>query len=223
MAMKKLQHKLNDRQKVICEMVAADPYVSINKLVDETGIPRGTIRAWRRHPVFIDAVYDRYMEIAGKNLPKVLMALTREALEGNVKAIELLLKHHKKLDNTLTINHKIEAPFNAFLKSEGLDAEQAEIVLDEIEADFEVLPERNIINDTPRIREEAEAKRVRRVSNKRKPSAKRTSARDRARLRARAEAVGLEPLGAGRPSKTQRADWIAELTRLENKMKKALR
>ena len=134
----------------------------------------------------------------------------------------MLLSHHKKFDNTLTINHKIEAPFNAFLKSEGLDTEQAEIVLDEIGADFEVLPERNIINNDPRIREEAEAKRVRKVSNRRKPNAIRTSARERARLRTRAEAVGLEPLGAGRPSKTQRADWVAELTRLEAKMKKAL-
>lgn len=215
--MKKLQHKLSDKQMIVCEMMATDPYMTSVAIAEKTGLHKNTIDGWRKHPVFIDAVYDRYMEIAGKNLPKILMALTREALEGNVKAIELLLKHHKKLDNTLTINHKIEAPFNAFLKSEGLDTEQAEVILDAIEPEFEVLPERNVMNDLPRLREEQEAKRVRRVSNRRKPSAKRESAKERARLRVRAEAVGLEPLGAGRPSKTKRAEWLAELERLENK------
>tara|TARA_R100000664_G_C2725751_1_gene117776 strand:- start:373 stop:1002 length:630 start_codon:yes stop_codon:yes gene_type:complete len=207
--MKKLQNKLTDKQKVACEAVALQPHLTNKQIAEKTGIAEITLSRWRRHPVFIDAVYDRFMEVSGKNIPKVLKALEREALEGNTKAIELFLRHHKKLDNSLTINHKIEAPFNAFLKSEGLSTEQAEIILDDI--DFEVLPERNSANDNESKRHKEESRRVKKIMKK----SVNVSARDRARLRARAEAVGLEPLGAGRPSKAKRADWLAELERLE--------
>ena len=35
-------------------------------------------------------------------------------------------------------------------------------------------------------------------------------------MRKRAKAVGLDPLPAKKPTKTQRAAWIAELERLES-------
>ena len=210
-AMKKLKRNLTEKQLRACECIAADPFLTSKQVAEKAGVNEITVYRWRRHPVFIDAVYDRFMEIAGKELPKVLLALRREAQEGNVKAIELFLRHHKKLDNSLTINHKIEAPFNAFLKSEGLATEEAELIIDDMEQSFEVLPERNVSNDNQAARSKAEEKKVKKIINKDKPNATRKSARDRARLRLRAEAVGLEPLGAGRPTKTQRAEWLKEL------------
>ena len=62
--MKKLQHKLSDKQMIVCEMMATDPYMTSVAIAEKTGLHKNTIDGWRKHPVFIDAVYDRYMEIA---------------------------------------------------------------------------------------------------------------------------------------------------------------
>ena len=85
------------------------------------------IREWKRDPIFIDAFYNRFMDVAGRYLPSVLMEQIREAQEGNTQAATLVLKHWGKFEDVVV--HKIEAPFMQFQKMQI--AEDAELVEDD--------------------------------------------------------------------------------------------
>mgnify|MGYP003321271317 CR=1 FL=1 len=216
--MKKLKYKLNPRQKIASEMLAVEPHLNNRQLAEKTGISINTIAHWRRTPVFLEACYERFMEVSGKYLPEILMAVIREALEGNIKASELLLKHYGKLQDTLTINHKISSPFQSYLDSMGNDnIEEAEIVTDELSDEMAKLPPRNLDNDRPMAKVQADNKGLKRATMKAKKAIEANrSASERYHLRKRAKAVGLEPLGAGRPTPAKMREWLAELERRES-------
>ena len=85
------------------EMLAIDPSLSHRSLAEKLGVDKMTIASWVNDPLFIDMWYKRFMEVAGKELPNVIGAMIREALEGNVQAGRLILEHFGKLDNRVKI------------------------------------------------------------------------------------------------------------------------
>ena len=132
------------------EYIATNPNITIKELSKTLHVDKKTASAWMNHPKFIDRVYDRFMEIAGKELPLILLALIREAKEGNTRAIELALKHWGKLQDTLTI--RVEAPFTQHLKAVNGEVTVEDIIDVSGEAtdvDFDVLPERSPESATP--------------------------------------------------------------------------
>ena len=207
------------KQKMAIELVSLDPHISNKDLSKKLHIDYKKVCAWRNDIRFVNKVYDRFMEIAGSELPKVIMALIREAKEGNTRAAELVLKHFGKLQDTLVV--KVEAPFIQHLKSKsgeistddaidlGTDLDQA---LKDI--DYEVLPERDPKNDHPVSRTRKDFKETHQAIQKAKKDASRNK---RYSLRNRAKKVGLEPLPPGRPDPAKRRSWLNKLRRLEKK------
>ena len=90
--MSKIQ-KFKPKQLVAIDAYASNPMQTYSSLGREIGVNESTIRNWFSNPTFIDACYNRYMEVAGIELPQVVQAMVREAKEGNVHAGRLVLEH----------------------------------------------------------------------------------------------------------------------------------
>ena len=210
----------NDKQKVAIEYVASKPGITNQELASLIKVNPKTIGSWRNNPKFIDAIYDRFMEVTGKELPALVLALIEEGKQGNVKAIELALKHFGKFQDSVTI--KIESPFMQHLKVEEInqdnfmDAEFSVVTDEPIE-----LPPRNYENDEPMSRVRDENKRVnkiKKVTKKYRKYLKNKQARKK--IVDRAKAVGLEPLPPGRPTEASRRKWMDKLEKLERSIRK---
>ena len=207
------------KQKMAIELVSLDPYISNKDLSKKLHIDYKKVCSWRNNTQFVNKVYDRFMEIAGNELPKVIMALIREAKEGNTRAAELVLKHFGKLQDTLVV--RVEAPFIQHLKSKSGEISTEDAVdlgtdLDQAlkNIDYEVLPERDPKNDHPVSKTRKDFKETHQAIQKAKKDASRNK---RYSLRNRAKKVDLEPLPPGRPDPSKRRSWLNKLRRLEKK------
>ena len=208
----------------VIELHVQDLNLSWKQISDKTGITYATIRAWCRQPEFMEACYQRYMELHGDKALYVIDALYHECLQGNVRAIELFLKHTGKYTEKKV--HEI-SPSEAFMQSvrgkelsNGIDIKDGEIVQDpmvQLMDKVHELPEPKVHVKPkvhPSIREEK--KRIDRAKKGYKRYKVDKDKRNALlRLKRRAKKVGLKSLGNGRPSKTERANWIEELLRLE--------
>ena len=195
------------------EKLAFDTNYPITKLATELGITTKTLRLWQRSVDFNQAVYDRFMDVAGRHMPDVVMAQIREALEGNTQAATLILKHFGKFQDTLTV--KIESPFDQFLRNRLVNdnkqfTEEAEIVEDDAVAigkSFEIpdtLPPRNPKNDVPRNVKIENNKKLKK-SYKRNNYLKNRN--ERYHWLQRAKAVNIDPLPKGRPTQETLRKW----------------
>ena len=207
--MNKLQ-KYDQIKKVAVEHFATNPNVKVKELALELGITERTIVGWRTDPNFMDAIYDRYMVLFGGELPAVLNAMIREAKSGNVQAGRLVLEHSGKL--VKNINVTVDSPFEKYLKTVDIDAEDAEIIeaMEEIPI-IESLPERD--TEPPIKRNKREKKQIDDAIKKEQYSQKR---KEWYRWNKRAKAVGVKPLKAKRPTKGQRKTWEDEIIKREN-------
>jgi len=208
--MKQLEKKtkFNIKQLTAIEKIAIDPGYHNTKLASELNVKSETIRRWKNDVGFISAVYDRFMDIAGKHMPDVIMAQIEEAKAGKTQAATLVLKHFGKFQDTITI--KIESPFDQFLKTNN--AEDAEIIEEsdaiEIGNSFE-LPEktkveRDPINDKPKTRVRRENKKLSKAYRQKQIKQNRS---ERYAWLKRAKAVGIAKLGQGRPSPEKLRAW----------------
>ena len=202
----------------VIELHTQDLNLSWKQISDETGISYYTIQYWTKLPEFMTACYDHYMQTHGNKAQYVIEALYNEALEGNVRAIELYLKHTGKYVEKKV--HEI-APgdkFMEFVKGKELpnSVEEAEIVQDPmLEVQNKVhdkVHEPNKVHTT--IKEENNnIEKAKKTYKKYKVNKERRNAL--LRLKRRAKRVGLASLPNGRPSKTEKAKWIVKLEKLE--------
>ena len=210
--------KFSIKQLTAIEKIASDPGYPTVKLASELSIIPGTLRTWKNDINFISAVYDRFMDIAGKHMPDVILAQIREAKEGNTQAATLVLKHFGKFQDTITV--KIEAPFNQFLKNKDIeDIEDAEMVPEEaveIGNSFELpeatLPPRNPENDNPRYVKSKQTQKLNKTYKRKRYLDNRT---ERYRWLTRAKAVGVDPLPRGRPTEEVLRKWHRSIVRAE--------
>ena len=224
---KKDQYTQKDKQRLLAvEMLSINPSITQKDLALKLGVDRTTIIKWCNDPLFIDAWYKRFMEVAGGELPNVVLAMIREAKEGNVQAGRLILEHFGKLDTRVKI--QVESPFEKFMK---MEVEDAEFTVDKevtngavsigeqassLISDDSELPPRNTLNDSPRLRSDQEKSKLKFATQKSRKDA--ILKQEQARLyqrRKRAKAVGLELLPKGRSTKSKRNEWWEELERLE--------
>ena len=199
--------KFNIKQIAAIERIAMDPGYETKKLSNELNVHRKTINRWKNDIGFISAVYDRFMDIAGKHMPDVIMAQIEEAKAGNTQAATLVLKHFGKFQDTITI--KIESPFNQFLKTNNF--EEAEIVEVEdaiaIGNSFELpekTKERDPINALPITRVRRENKKLSKAYRQKQIKQNRS---ERYAWLQRAKKVGISKLGQGRPSPEKLRAW----------------
>ena len=216
--------KYKPEKLVALELLAANPSMNQTTIAKHLGIESRTVRYWLSDPLFIDAWYKRYMEVAGAELPNVILAMIEEAKMGNVQAGRLVLEHFGKLENRIKI--QVESPFEKFMK---IDADEAEFVdmddetkdvLNQVASVLEVadiqLPERDLSNNHPKARQIEEQKKVDGLGMKvvkEKVVAKKQQSRYL--VRKRTLAVGLDLLPPGRHSKGTRDEWMAKLEELE--------
>lgn len=62
------------------------------QIAEEIGVSTKTLERWRRLPEFQVELRRRSIETMAEALPSVVSTLTRKAMEGNNKSIELYLK-----------------------------------------------------------------------------------------------------------------------------------
>ena len=208
------------------EILAMSPSMPKKELAEKLGVSRPALDKWISDPLFIDAWYKRYMEVAGAELPHVINAMIREAKHGNVQAGRLILEHFGKLDARVKI--QVESPFEKFMK---MEVEDAEYVIDKeitngaidigeqassLISDVSDLPDRDVRNDTPGLRRKEEDTSLKMATNKaRKKVVEKAIQKQMYERRKRAKAVGLELLASGRSSKAVRDEWWKKLEKLE--------
>ena len=211
----------NPRKAHAAEIYALNPDITAQEVADALGVKVRTVVDWKSDPNFVDAVYNRYMVEFGGEIPAVLNAMIREAKSGNVQAGRLILEHSGKL--VKNINVTVDSPFEKFMKK----VEVADVIDGEIEDVVEIinelpeeifegttLPERKVENQVERAKKET--KQVKKVVKTEKQKAKYLDQRKKwYRWKKRAEAVGVEPLSAKRPTKGQRVAWQEEIKRRE--------
>ena len=217
--MKQLEKKtkFNIKQLTAIERMASNIGCDITKLSKELDVNIKTISRWKNDIGFISAVYDRFMDIAGKYMPDVIMAQIEEAKAGNTQAATLVLKHFGKFQDSITI--KIESPFDQFLKTSNV--EEAEIVeVDDAIAignSFELpentLIERDPINDKPKTRVHRENKKLSKAYRQKQIKQNRS---ERYVWLQRAKKVGIDKLGQGRPSPEKLRAWHNSIIQAEN-------
>ena len=216
--------KYEPNKLIAIELLSSNPSIHQTTLADKLGVDVRTVRNWLTDPDFIDEIYKRYMEVSGIELPGVIKAMIEEAKMGNVQAGRLILEHFGKLENRIKI--QVESPFEKFMRMDGEDAEFVDISdkeqddMDLVSKVMEVedveLPERDIANSSPRLREKNEKKTLKKSTIKQiKKEKVKKQLNNAYRLRKRAEAVELQLLGSGRQSKGAREKWLEQLERLE--------
>jgi hypothetical protein len=212
----------NIKQLTAIERLASDPGYTTTKLAQELKVDNDTIRRWKNNVGFISAVYDRFMDVAGKHMPNVIMAQIREAMSGNTQAATLVLKHFGKFQDTLTI--KIESPFDQFLKQQNnaeeveydiVNKEEAKNFANSFELPEQTMEARDPINDKPKTRIRRENKKVGEIYKRQKHLDNRN---ERYHWLKRAKKLGIEPLGAGRPSKEKLRAWRESIVEAENRL-----
>ena len=216
--------KYEPNKLIAIELISKNPSMHQKTLAKKIGVDERTIRNWLSDPDFIDEIYKRYMEVSGIELPAVIKAMIEEAKLGNVQAGRLILEHFGKLENRIKI--QVESPFEKFMRMDGEDAEFVDIS-DKEQDDMDLvskvmdiedveLPERDIANSSPRLREKNEKKTLKESTIKQiKKEKVKKQLNNAYKLRKRAESVGLNLLGSGRQSKGAREKWLQELERLE--------
>jgi hypothetical protein len=206
------------------ELLASNPSMNQRAVASKLEISERTVRLWLTDPDFIDEIYKRYMEVSGIELPGVIKAMIEEAKMGNVQAGRLILEHFGKLETRIKV--QVESPFEKFMRMDGDDAEFVDITEEDKDGmdlvtkvmdmeDIE-LPERDIANSSPRLREKNEKKTLKESTIKHiKKEKVKKQLNNAYKLRKRAKDVGLDLLGSGRQSKGVRQKWLEELERLE--------
>ena len=217
--------KYSPQQLTAIELFCTNPTITQIQIADTVGVDKRTVNAWFANQNFVEAVYERYMEMSGIHLPEVIQSMIEEAKAGNVQAGRLVLEHFGKLENKLKI--EVESNFERFMRLDDIEEAEFQVSDNEVEAFDKVsevigssnpLPERNPVNDYPKKREREEKKRVVKATKTAIRKSKEKDYQKRAyETRKRAKAVGLALLGNGRHSKGSREKLMKELERLEIK------
>ena len=216
--------KYEPNKLIAIELISSNPSMHQKAIAKQLGVDERTVRNWLTDPDFIDEIYKRYMEVSGIELPSVIKAMIEEAKLGNVQAGRLILEHFGKLEHRIKV--QVESPFEKFIRMDGEDAEfidmddkeknDMDLVSKVMDIENIELPERDIANSSPRLREKNEKKTLKESTIKQIKKEKVKKQLNNAYiLRKRAKEVGLELLGSGRQSKGARDKWLKELERLE--------
>jgi len=212
--MPKTLRTIKAKQQAI-EMLASNAQLSNRELAKIVGVNKVTINAWMNDKDFIDSIYHRYMEVAGKYLPAVIQAQIQEAMAGNTRAAELILKHFGKLQDRLVI--EIESPFAQHLKNQDIQ----EVRVTETDA-VEIGNNIEVENNIPLPPKDKSANTKKRALNDRiklKEAYARVKTKDninnRYMLRKRAKTIGIDMLPSKRPTQAVRRAWLIRLITME--------
>ena len=190
------------------DIYATTPNVQHKDVADELGISYKTLLKLRKDADFWKKVWDTYLVTYEADVLDVCRSMVREALAGNTSAGRLVLEHSGKLQKNINIT--ISSPFERWLANEekkqlepskellgtnvprSNDIEDAEIVPEAIQQEFNHI-------DKQLIKKKKWLERRKELHSWYK----------------RAEAVGIAPLPAKRPTKGQRLEWEMSIIQAE--------
>ena len=191
------------------DIYATTPNVQHNFVADELGISYKTLLKLRKDADFWKKVWDTYLVTYEADVLDVCRAMVREALAGNTSAGRLVLEHSGKLHKNIHIT--ISSPFEKYLESQERkqlepskeiprlktsEVQNAEIIEppEDVKADIDVM-------DKELVKKKKWLERRRELHSWFK----------------RAEAVGIAPLPARRPTKGQRLAWEESIIQAEGR------
>ena len=181
------------------DIYATTPNVQHKDVADELGINYKTLLKLRKDADFWKKVWDTYLVTYEADVLDVCRSMVREALAGNTSAGRLVLEHSGKLQKNINIT--ISSPFERWLANEEkkqlepskeINCIDAEIVPEAIQQEFNHI-------DKQLIKKKKWLERRKELHSWYK----------------RAEAVGIAPLPAKRPTKGQRMDWEMSIIQAE--------
>ena len=111
--------KYSPQQLTAIEIFCKNPSVTQSQIAKACGVERRTVSSWFCNQNFVEAVYERYMEMSGIHLPEVVQSMIEEAKAGNVQAGRLVLEHFGKLENKLKI--EVESNFERFMRLDEIE------------------------------------------------------------------------------------------------------
>ena len=188
------------------ELYANNPGIGAKEVAKQVGVSTACVYKWRRDPEFNSKIYELYEGNVVGELPSIMNAMVREAKEGSVNAAKFIFEALGKMQKQ--INVTIDSPFERFLKK--VDTIDAEIVEDQdIQEVFIDAPiDRELPDRKPKISDAQDKILTNKVIKK---EMKKLSRNEKRKIwykwKKRAEAVGVSPLKAKRPTKLQRKAW----------------
>ena len=199
------------------ELYANNPGIGAKEVAKQVGVSTACVYKWRRDPEFNSKIYELYEGNVVGELPSIMNAMVREAKEGSVNAAKFIFEALGKMQKQ--INVTIDSPFERFLKK--VDTIDAEIVEDQdIQEVFIDAPiDRELPDRKPKISDAQDKIHVNKVIKK---EIKKLSRNEKRKIwykwKKRAEAVGIEPLKAKRPTKLQRKEWEESIIKAEESL-----
>ena len=186
------------------EIYATQPNVHHKDVANELGINYKTLLKLRKDADFWKKVWDTYLVTYEADVLDVCRSMVREALAGNTSAGRLVLEHSGKLQKNINIT--ISSPFERWLANEDRKQLEPSKELQLSKAttiDAEIVPE-SIKQEFNHIDKQ--------LIKKKKWLERRKELHSWYK---RAEAVGIAPLPAKRPTKGQRQVWEESIVRSE--------
>jgi len=211
--MDKIAHLTNKPKKTMAlELYANNPGIKAKDVAKKLEVSIQCVYKWKQDAEFNAKIYERYEELVVGELPSIMKSMIREAKEGSVNAAKFVFEALGKYQKQ--VNVTIDSPFEKFLKkvddAEIVDAEVTEVFVDApIDRD---LPPRK-----PKVSDNKDKIHVRSVIKKEMEKLTRNEKRKIwYKWKKRAEAVGIEPLKAKRPTKLQRKEWEESILEAES-------
>ena len=191
------------------EIYATQPNVHHKDVANELGINPKTLKKLRSDANFWKQVYDYFMVSYEGEIIDVVRAMLREAKAGNTSAGRLVMEHSGTLKQHLNI--RITSPYEQWMSSQGKQLEPSKELLTLRNGVSPSIQNAEIIEPPEDVKADID------VIDKKLIKKKKWLERRR-ELHSwfkRAEAVGIAPMPARRPTKGQRLAWEESIIQAE--------
>ena len=191
------------------EIYATQPNVHHKDVANELGINPKTLKKLRGDANFWKQVYDYFMVSYEGEIIDVVRAMLREAKAGNTSAGRLVMEHSGKLKQHLNI--RITSPYEQWMSSQGKQLEPSKELLTLRNGVSPSIQNAEIIEPSEDVKADIDVMDKELVKKKKWLERR----RELHSWFKRAEAVGIAPLPARRPTKGQRLAWEESIIQAE--------
>ena len=191
------------------EIYATQPNVHHKDVANELGINPKTLKKLRGDANFWKQVYDYFMVSYEGEIIDVVRAMLREAKAGNTSAGRLVMEHSGKLKQHLNI--RISSPYEQWMSSQGKQLEPSKELLTLRNGVSPSIQNAEIIEPSEDVKADIDVMDKELVKKKKWLERR----RELHSWFKRAEAVGIAPLPARRPTKGQRLAWEESIVKVE--------
>ena len=191
------------------EIYATQPNVHHKDVANELGINPKTLKKLRGDANFWHKVYDYFMVSYEGEIIDVVRAMLREAKAGNTSAGRLVMEHSGKLQQHLNI--RISSPYESWLASQGKQLEPSKELLTLRNGVSPSIQNAEIIEPPEDVKADIDVMDKKLIKKKKWLQRR----RELHSWFKRAEAVGIAPMPARRPTKGQRLAWEESIIQAE--------